>query len=278
MTGSGRLIFDRDVDPRSARQLKLRLANTDYFGLYEVACIVSCLMGAASDSHAISIEAPRDAGANNFLSRLGFDDFVREVAGLDCMLPVIGHQDVSDVLVPLNVIHSSSDLQPIQDLLETRLSGVKLAQARVALTEALWELGANVTEHAKASGVAAAVVQRANRKGEHVDLAICDAGIGLRESFLRGSRRYHPATDHEAIELAIKYLVSSSGEQGRGQGLATVIEETTGLSGQVIVRSGSGRRTLSRDYSVKDALKVAHMAASVPRVRGTVVYVRVPCG
>ena len=211
------------------------------------------------------------------MSRLGFDRFVQEIGEVSFDLAVTAPQAKSDVLVPLQVFRSSDELQPLADLLWSRLDGVVGPQATSALIEALWELGANVTEHSGSSGIVGAVVQNANRKEAHVDFAIGDAGIGIRQSFLNGVGGHHPNSDHEAITLALKYLVSSTGDPGRGQGIAATVEQATGLRGKVLVRSGDARRSIAPEGQEKGPLRLHENPASVPRLTGTVVAVTVPC-
>jgi hypothetical protein len=215
--------------------------------------------------------------ASNFISRLGFDDFFKDHAGVECELEIAHHQEPRDVLVPFQTIRTSGDLLPLQDMLEQRLARVGSAQSRAALNEALWELGANVTEHSDSPGVVGAVVQRPNRKGEHIDFAIGDGGIGIMGSFLRAKGQHRPESDHEAIELATQYLVSSIDDPGRGQGLHYVIEQVSELNGTVVIRSGTAKRTIVRKSISKKEYGTVAKSESVIPVSGTLVFVSIPC-
>ena len=277
ISGRGTLDFDHQSNTRSARQLKLDLSRVDYFNLYGLAAISCCLVEAARSGHRVAFYSPQGMSACNFISRLGFDDFFRDQTGSEIHLEMTSHQGPSDVLVPFQSINDSKDLLPLQEVLDKRLAKVAGPQTRAALNEALWELGANVTEHSLSAGVIGAVVQRPNRKGEHIDFAIGDAGIGIMESFLRGAGRHRPSSDHEAIERATEYLVSSVDDPGRGQGLHYVIDQALALNGTVVIRSGSAKRTMSRMTGSKVDFRAKPRLESVPPIAGTLVFVSIPC-
>ncbi len=235
-----------------------------------------CVLNAIDTGRQIEIALPADTSAANFLTRLGFDRFLRTFGGVPCEPPSVTYGMDKSIVVDVTIFDRAADLIPLQDLLYSRLEGMAGPQTRDAIGEALWELGTNVTTHAGSRGVVAAAVQGTKRKDRHIDFVVGDAGIGIRESFLRARSRYFPPTDHKAIELAVQYLVSSTDDPGRGQGLHTTVEVATSLNGRVVVRSGNARRTMSRKKRSYGWENVDE-AASVPRLAGTMVAVRIPC-
>lgn len=273
--GSGHLEFDRALSSRGRKSLRIDLEHVEHVNVYGLLCMSVAVMTAATAGHPIQFTPPVSSSACNFMSRLGFDDLVREAASVDCRFPVAAQQAERDVLVTLRKFETSGDLLPLQDFLWDRLDGVVGPGSRAALGEALWELGANVTEHSHSPGVMAAVVQGGGRRDSYVHFAIGDAGIGIRRSFWEGGR-YHPPSDHEAIRLATKYLVSSKPESGRGQGLTETVEQVVGLDGRVTIRTGEAKRVIS---SRRDgpSLEQVSTNASVPSLAGTVVCVVLPC-
>lgn len=272
----GHLKFDDVLDTRAVSRLRLDLRQMTYLNIYGLVGMACCVLSAANSGSAIEIALPMDTSAANFLTRLGFDRFVRTVGGVHCEPASVTYGVDEDVVVAVSTFDSAGDLIPLQDLLHERLEGMAGPQSREAIGEALWELGTNVTAHSGSRGIVAATVQGRKRKERHIDFALGDAGIGIRESFLRGQARHHPPTDHKAIELATEYLVSSIDDPGRGQGLSTTIDVATSLAGRVIVRSGNAKRTMFRKQG-SYGLGVIHAAESVPRLAGTLVGVRVPC-
>jgi hypothetical protein len=272
----GHFQFDDAIDTRSIRRLSIDLSNMTYANIYGLVGIACCVADANQEGRVVSFIPPNDAGASCFLSRLGLDNFIRDTVNIDCYLPVISRQSDSGIIVEIQWFRCSDDLIPLERLLFERLEGIAGPQSREALCAAMWELGANVTEHAEARGIVAAIVQGTGKKDQHIDFAIGDVGIGIRESFLRGDGKHRPATDHKAVKLAVEYLVSSLADPGRGQGLSTTVEEATGLGGMVIVRSGNERLTISRKRDTGN-LDRLQRSISVPRLPGTLVAVRVPC-
>ena len=277
ISGEGHLSFDDSLSTRSVRKLNVDLEMVDHVNIYGLVGMAAAVLSAAKSGRDISIAPPlHSSSACAFMSRLNFDGFVRSVGGADCEFAVTSRQDPKDVLVPVSVIRSSKDLQPLQNLLWERLEGVARPQSRSTLIESLWELGANVTEHSGSEGVMAAVVQRPGRREAHIDFAIGDAGVGIRKSFLQGGSGHHPNSDHQAISLALEYLVSSVNDPGRGQGLPTTVEEVTGLGGRVTIRSGTARRVLFRN-EVGGLADITSKSSSVPHLDGTLVAVSLPC-
>lgn len=96
---------------------------------------------------------------------------------------------------------------------------------------------------------------------------IGDAGRGIRESFLATGTQT-PANDVRAIRLALEYLVTSvADDPGRGQGLSTTMEQVVEMQGRMIVRSGSGRVSITASGLVE---------TTVPYLPGVVVALSLP--
>jgi hypothetical protein len=278
--GSGHLELDRSIDPRAKRRVSIDLSRVDHISVYGVVGIACAVLHAAQEGLPLQILPPSSASASSFMSSLGFERFVQDTGRAACTLPITTSPRPADVIVELRTFSSSEQLQPLQDLLWDRLGRTRNSHLRDALVEALWELGANVTEHSGSMGIVAACVQRPNRRDAHVAFAVGDAGKGLRRSFLEGSRPNHPATDHEAITLALTYLVSSVTDAGRGQGLTTTVKQAVELKGKVVVRSGTARRSITSSRWNPAKLSTLHLsgaASSVPELPGMLVAADLPC-
>jgi hypothetical protein len=88
----------------------------------------------------------------------------------------------------------------------------------------------------------------------------------IRSSFLETGAR-NPASDRDAIELALEYLVSSVDDPGRGQGLTDTMEQVVALQGRMIVRSGNAKVAIT-------ARGRTH--TQVPRLPGVIVALSLP--
>lgn len=145
-------------------------------------------------------------------------------------------------------------------------------QVLLAMTEGVWEMVANALEHSGVDAIVMGQVYRAARgtppdHDDRVQLVIGDHGRGIRESFL-ATGTHTPATDLEAIRLALQYLVTSvSDDPGRGQGLSTTMEQVIETQGRMVVRSGAAR------VSITDAGRVEEL---VPFLPGVVVALSLP--
>ena len=271
--------FDHCYSRRGQARLSLDLARLPYTTLYGLVCMSCCVLQAAQDGLAVQFKAPADASVCNFVSRLGFDRFLTDNLGFRCELPVSAGGTSENVVIDLRRLGDANDLSPLEALLFDRLRGHGPSQVVTAICEALWELGGNALEHAHGPGLLAAVVQRPDRSGQQVQFAIGDIGIGIRRSFDSPGSTRHPQTDHEAIDLAVEDLVSSSADPGRGQGLPTTIESVSGLGGRVMIRTGGALQLVSGERrEKKQPLARVVSRRSVPYLGGTVVSVSIPCG
>lgn len=81
------------------------------------------------------------------------------------------------------------------------------------------------------------------------------------------SGSHAPGSDIEAINLALEYLVTSVADPGRGQGLSTTMDLVVETQGRMVVRSGTGRVTIT---------EAGRTNASVPFLPGVVVALSLP--
>lgn len=110
-----------------------------------------------------------------------------------------------------------------------------------ALSLCLYEALDNVFEHSQAScGYFMAQIHRQNAQ---LTVCIVDTGIGARESF-NGSK-YRPASDFDALTLAIQSGVSRTGDK-RGNGLYFLHETAQQNGGRLVLKSGAGNLRIER--------------------------------
>lgn len=118
-------------------------------------------------------------------------------------------------------------------------------KATIGFTMTLSEVCQNIVEHAGRGGWVA--VQRYNwakRLGRKVVvIAVCDAGIGFRQSLesAPGHQQNERWGDARALEEAVIQGVSRFRERGRGQGLAGARKYVGRWQGKLSVRSGTAR-------------------------------------
>jgi hypothetical protein len=260
------------VDRRLERNASLcdlsELAFVDAYGLVEVAC---ALRVAIEDEPDLEVLRPESKPMRSHLAAMGFADFLAGIRRRDLLSADPTH-DASDVVVPLRDARASGGEQAISNLLWGRLREHVDPQVLQAIAEGLWEIVGNALEHSGADASVMAQVYWANRakEAEHanrVQVVVGDTGRGIRETFL-SSGTQEPRDDVDAIQLALEYLVTSvPDDPGRGQGLYTTMEETTGLQGRLIVRSGTGKVSVTQGGREPE---------TVPFLRGTIVALDLP--
>ena len=82
-----------------------------------------------------------------------------------------------------------------------------------------------------------------HRKGHAIDVVVADSGIGIRTALANNRSLKQPATDEDAIALAVQELVSGTGSPTRGIGLWMTVTEMRKPSRKLWIQSGSGLLT-----------------------------------
>lgn len=157
-------------------------------------------------------------GDDGYLARMN----LHRVLGL--AEPQHGRRSEEGRFLPLHAVGAIEEMdRPIEAIAE--IVRQQLPEPESFLPALDWIMGEileNIFNHAQ-STVPGVVCAQFFPKKHRLDLAICDAGRGLRAS-LAGSR---PVYSHgHAIELAIARGVTSSESAGRGNGLAGTLEIT----------------------------------------------------
>jgi len=220
-----------------------RLKFVDAYGLVATACALQ----AADDAELL---LPTATKTRQHLSMMGFRDFLANT-GSEVELPAKPTADNPDVVVPLRFAVNSGGAQALSSFLWEQLADDVAPQVLNAIAEGVWEMVGNALEHSGTDALIMGQVYRVNRGGlppdhdDRVHVVIGDTGRGIRRSFL-DSGAYTPATDLEAISMALEYLVTSVDDPGRGQGLFTTMEQVLETQGRMVVRSGTARVSITQ--------------------------------
>jgi hypothetical protein len=239
----------------------------DAYGLVGTACALR----AASSPDPPAVLLPHAPATQSHLSAMGFRAFLETIDG-NAGLPATPAITAPDVVVPLRSTTDAGGAQALSNLLWEQLRDHVAPQVLHAITEGVWEMVANAVEHSGTDALIMGQVYRVPRgtppdHDDRVQVVIGDAGRGIRESFL-DTGTHTPATDLEAIHLALEYLVTSvADDPGRGQGLFTTMEQMLETQGRMIVRSGEARVSITGAGRVDE---------SVPFLPGVVVALSLP--
>lgn len=244
--------FEASLSDSAGRCDLRRLSFIDAYGLVGTACALR----AASAEDQPEVLMPDASATRSHLSAMGFRDFLATIEQ-DDGLPAIPALDAPDVVVPLRSAVDFGGAQALSNLLWEQLRDQVAPQVLHAITEGVWEMVANALEHSGTDALIMGQVYRAPRgtppdHDDRVQVVIGDTGRGIRESFLR-TGTHAPASDLEAIHMALEYLVTSvADDPGRGQGLFTTLEQVLETQGRMIVRSGEARVSITETRRVDE--------------------------
>jgi anti-sigma regulatory factor (Ser/Thr protein kinase) len=180
--------------------------------------------------------------------------------------PVVKSEDVHDVVGRIQ--------QKAQQILSTELNID--AKATVGFAMTLSEVCQNIVEHAGRGGWVAVQTYTYRKRLDNrrvVVIAVCDAGLGFRQSLetAPGKVRGDRWDDAAALEEAVIRGVSRFRDPGRGQGLAGVRRYVGRWDGKVSVRSGTARIAIVPSWD--DDLPLIEKLAPFP---GAQVQVTIP--
>jgi hypothetical protein len=205
---------------------------------------------------------------------MGFREFAAS-EGQHLTLPDAPPAEASSVVVPLRRASDAGGSQSLSHLLWAQLRDHVDPQVLQAVAGGVWEIVGNALEHSGSDALIMGQVYRrphGDKRRRHVDhdnrvqVVVGDVGRGIRGSFLESGAR-SPASDREAIELALQYLVSSVDDPGRGQGLTDTMEQVAALQGRMILRSGNAKLSITAR---------GRRHTQVPRLPGVIVALSLP--
>ena len=158
----------------------------------------------------------------------------------------------SDVLLEITPVTRSDDVHEVVSRIQDRAQAILSKElnldvrATMGFAMTLSEACQNIVEHAGRGGwVAVQTYTWKQRLGRRVVvIAVCDAGIGFRQSLESGSSaraRSDRWDDGMALEEAVIRGVTRFRDPGRGQGLAGIRRYIGRWDGKLSVRSGTAR-------------------------------------
>lgn len=200
----------------------------------------------------VEVIAPRDRSVANYLSRMRIASDLPTDVFTD--LPAVRSSDQSDVLVPITRLKSEIDVETtgaqLYDLFQGHADD-EVAVFADALQEGFTELCGNAVEHGRNDLGCYLAAQRYGGGRRRTVLSIGDLGIGVP-----GHMRqvYGDDSDRRMLRKALEEGVSGTGEEHRGNGIPSVLDEARNSRmryAQLEVRSGGGtlNHRLNRDGS-----------------------------
>lgn len=198
-----------------------------------------------------ALAAPEAEETASYWARTGFFHYADGLFDIHGSVPRGRGTGESDVLLELTSVSKSEDVHEVVGRIQQKAQSILVrelnldAKATMGFAMTLSEACQNIVEHAGRGGwVAVQTYRWKKRLGRRVVvIAVCDAGVGFRQSLESspGRRLSDRWDDAMALEEAVIRGVSRFRDPGRGQGLAGVRRYIGRWDGKLSVRSGTAR-------------------------------------
>jgi anti-sigma regulatory factor (Ser/Thr protein kinase) len=201
----------------------------------------------------------------SYWTRTGFFEHAAELFEIVGSVPRRKGSGESDVLLEITPIAKSDDVHEVVGRIQQKAQHILTrelnldAKATMGFAMTLSEACQNIVEHAGRGGwVAVQTYRWTKRLGRRVVvIAVCDAGVGFRQSLesAPGRPKSDRWDDAMALEEAVVRGVSRFRDPGRGQGLAGVRRYVGRWDGKLSVRSGTARIAIVPSWDDDVALR-----------------------
>jgi anti-sigma regulatory factor (Ser/Thr protein kinase) len=194
---------------------------------------------------------PESDETSSYWARTGFFIHADGLFNLRGSVPRSRASGESEVLLAITPVVGSDDVHEVVERIQQKAQAILAnelnidAKVTMGFAMTLSEVCQNIVEHAGRGGwVAVQTYRWQKRLGRRVVvIAVCDAGVGFRES-LESAPGWRPSDrwdDAMALEEAVIRGASRFRDPGRGQGLAGVRKFLGRWDGKLSVRSGTAR-------------------------------------
>jgi hypothetical protein len=190
----------------------------------------------------VVVLSPASRDVANYLSRM---DIARDLPpGVFKDLPSVRRNDRAGVLVPITRLHNPVDVEVTGDKLYRLFQGHEDDEVAVfadALQEAFTELCNNGVEHGENPLGCYLAAQKYGGARPRTELTIGDLGMGV-PAHMR--QVFDDPSDRRLIRKALEEEVSGTGDQERGNGIPSVLDEARGSRisyARLEIRSGRAR-------------------------------------
>jgi anti-sigma regulatory factor (Ser/Thr protein kinase) len=205
-----------------------------------------------------TLAVPESDDTVSYWTRANFFYYANEHFDLKGVVPRRSSGGDSNVLLELTPISKSEDVHEVVGRIQLKAQQIIAHElgidpkAIVGFAMTLSEVCQNIIEHAGRGGwVMVQTYKWAKRLGRRVVvIAVCDAGLGFRQSLETSGSHVQDDRwdDAAALEAAVIRGVSRFRDPGRGQGLAGVRKYIGRWNGKLSVRSGTARIALVPDW------------------------------
>jgi anti-sigma regulatory factor (Ser/Thr protein kinase) len=242
--------------PQDAKML-LDARHTKWASPYGLSALLT--LGQTRDGSRPTLAVPEADDTASYWSRANFFYYADEFFDLKGIVPKKSPQSgESQVLLEITPMSKSEDVHDVVGRIQQKAQQIISKElgidpkAIVGFAMTLSEVCQNIIEHAGRGGwVMVQTYNWTRRLGRRVVvIAVCDAGVGFRESLESAGHRAPSDRwdDAAALEAAVIRGVSRFRDPGRGQGLAGVRKYVGRWGGKLSVRSGTARIAIVPDW------------------------------
>ena len=201
---------------------------------------------------------PEADETGSYWARTGFFKYAEDLFEMHGSVPRARSAGESSVLLEITPVSGSADVHDVVDRIQQKAQAILATELNIdnkvtmGFAMTLSEVCQNIVEHAGRGGwVAVQTYRWQKRLGRRVVvIAVCDAGLGFRQSLesAPGWRASDRWDDAMALEEAVIRGVSRFRDPGRGQGLAGVRKFLGRWDGKLSVRSGTARIAITPSW------------------------------
>ena len=224
---------------------------------------------------------PDAEDTSSYWARTGFFKYADDLFDMHGSVPRQRATGESSVLLEITPVTGSADVHDVVERIQQKAQAILANELNIdnkvtmGFAMTLSEVCQNIVEHAGRGGwVAVQTYRWQKRLGRRVVvIAVCDAGLGFRQSLesAPGWRRSDRWDDAMALEEAVIRGVSRFRDPGRGQGLAGVRKFLGRWEGKLSVRSGTARIAITPSWD--EDVPLTERLASFP---GAQVQITIP--
>lgn len=228
----------------SYTRLDVMAGSVSFATPLDLCALRGLLLHAAGLCNEVLFDCPVTSDVHNYLGRMNFYEGLPPHVLLSRTPPVLNRRDHRTRLIEVCQVASVEDVQELEgsvwEVAKGHFGTGPMAKACVSVIAAATE---NVLDHADSPVGAVVAAQRYRTTG--LQLAVVDLGRGIPTT-LRTRAEYRPLTDVQAVQQALVDGVTSTGEEGRGAGLAEIISSARRTKNStVVIQSGRAQVTLS---------------------------------
>ncbi len=245
--------------------------------------LTALLCAAQSRTERADFAVPEHPDTASYWARTGFFRHAADVFTLHGHVPRPRDGQDSDVLLEITPVIQSDDVHTVVTRIQHKAAEILHGQLKLETAATmgfgmmLSEACQNIVEHAGRGGwVAVQTYNFRQRLGRRVVvIAVCDAGVGFRQSLESdpSHRRDDRWGDARALESAVLHAMSrfKARDAGRGQGLAGIRRFCARWDTKLSVRSGTARIALVPAWDEDEALQ-----QRLPYFPGAQVQIMIP--